>query len=217
MRIAITIGNLKKLRAYQEAAEQQGLDCVINPDSLDGLDGLMLAGGADINPALYGEQPHPETEAPDNPRDTREWALLTSALERDTPVLGICRGNQFFNVFFRGKLIQHLPNTDVHTQKHTDYAHDVAVLPGTLLESIVGRGLLQVNSRHHQGVDVPAHGLRVAAVSPSDNLVEALEIPGKRFALAVQWHPEDRTHVERERKIFEAFAHAVRWPHLAKR
>lgn len=210
MRVAITIGNLKKLDAYRIAVENTGLHPVINPDSLDGIAGLLLAGGADVNPALYGETPHPKTEKPDQERDRREWRLLEQALERDLPVLGVCRGNQFLNVFFGGRLVQHLPKTEVHQRPGTEEAHEVKVLAGTLLASIVGAGTYAVNSRHHQGVAEAAPGLRVSAVCPSDNLVEALELPGKRFVLAVQWHPEDRTHLDIDRHIFEAFAQAVR-------
>jgi putative glutamine amidotransferase len=220
MKVAVTIGNLKKVQAYLDALALAGLDYQINPDSLDGLDGLLLAGGADVNPALYGEEPHPETEAPDVERDRREANLLRQALERDAPVLGICRGNQFFNIAFGGALVQHLPNCDVHTKKATDYAHDVTIVPGTLLAGIVGTSPMPVNSRHHQGVAVAAPGLTVSATCPVDQLVEALEVPGKRFALAVQWHPEDRTGYERDRRIFEAFAAAVaarEQPHTAGR
>jgi putative glutamine amidotransferase len=211
-KVALTIGNLSKKGAYVDALVRTGIEPVLNPDSLDSFDGLLLAGGADVNPALYGEQPAPETEAPDTIRDRRESALLAEALERDVPVLGICRGNQFFNVYFGGKLVQHLPNCEVHRRQDTALAHEVRPVPGTLLASITGTDTLTVNSRHHQGVAAAAPGLTVAAVCPSDNLVEALEIPGKRFALAVQWHPEDRPDVECDRRIFEAFAQALRCP-----
>jgi putative glutamine amidotransferase len=210
MRVAITIGDLTRLDPYRAALEQQGLECVINPDSLKGIDGLLLAGGTDVDPRLYGETPGPHTQQPDEERDRRETLLVRQAMEGDVPLLAICRGHQFLNVAFRGKLVQHLPNHEFHSQRGVDPAHEVDVLPGTLLAELVGAGLRPVNSRHHQGVDAPAPELRVSAVSPSDNLVEALELPGKRFVLAVQWHPEDRTHVDGERRIFEAFAQAVR-------
>jgi gamma-glutamyl-gamma-aminobutyrate hydrolase PuuD len=216
LKVAITISNLKKAAAYQNAVEQTGLECVLNPDTMDGFEGLLLAGGADVNPAMYGEQRHPKTEEPDDERDARELLLLQAALDRDLPVLGICRGHQFLNVAFGGKLVQHLPNCEVHVQKSTDYAHDVVVLPDSMLGRILERPAVGVNSRHHQGVDVPAPGLISTAVSPSDNLVEALEVPGKRFVLSVQWHPEDRTHHEEDRRIFEAFAEAVRCRHPQK-
>jgi gamma-glutamyl-gamma-aminobutyrate hydrolase PuuD len=216
LRVAITISNLKKSAAYQNAVENAGLACVLNPDTLEGFGGLLLAGGADVNPAIYGEQRHPATEAPDDERDARELRLLKAALEWDVPVLGICRGHQFLNVAFGGKLVQQLPDYEVHVRKDAEYAHDVVVLPETVLRRILGRSTIGVNSRHHQGVEVPAPGLIPSAVSPSDNLVEALEAPGKRFVLSVQWHPEDRTHHEEDRRIFEAFAEAVRCRHPQK-
>ena len=177
---------------------QWGLSPVRNPVSLDGLDGLLLSGGSDINPRNYGQERLRQSDSPDDARDELEMRLLQDALMADLPVLAICRGLQLFNVFYGGSLIQHLPDSDVHRQKANGAetgkhpaAHSIQVKPETQLARIMGSGEHQVNSRHHQGVDRLGPGLIVSAVA-ADGVVEGLEAPEATFAVAVQWHPEDR-------------------------
>jgi len=220
MKAGVTFRKESKVVRYEFALRAVGIEPVrIAPDSdseLDSLDGLVLTGGTDINPARYGQQRNPETEDPDDERDALELRTLEAALSRGLPVVAICRGMQLFNVAHGGTLIQHLPSADLHSQnmpiaepgRHAA-THDVQVARNTRLAAIVGEGELAVNSRHHQAVDRPGEALVVSAVS-TDGVIEALERPGHSFAVAVQWHPEDRILVsEADRKLFEAFALAI--------
>jgi putative glutamine amidotransferase len=190
---------------------------VRNPESLDGLDGLLLTGGCDVNPERYGQPRAADSEPPEDARDELEIKLLEEALVRDLPVLAICRGMQIFNVVCGGTLIQHVANVDAHRVKARDKepgrhpaAHSIRVKPGTRLAEIIGAGEHEVNSRHHQAVEKLGDGLIETAIS-ADGIVEALELTGNgAFAVAVQWHPEDRVAVsEADRKLFEAFAAAM--------
>jgi len=217
MRAAITFSNAAKLGPYEEALREAGIEPLRNPDSLDSLHGLLLTGGPDINPARY-KQEFSGSEEVNDERDAREDRLLREALDHDIPVLAICRGLQMFNVVHGGTLIQHLPNTDEHRKKPRDAepgmhpaAHSVHVAENTRLAGIIGAGKHEVNSRHHQAADPQGlgKGLVVSAVSP-DGVIEGLELSEQSFAIAVQWHPEDRVRVsEADRKLFEAFAAAV--------
>jgi putative glutamine amidotransferase len=170
---------------------------VEHPHELLGLlDGLLLAGGADIDPAIYGQLPHPETQETVPERDAFEIALTRGAIERDLPVLGICRGMQLINVALGGTLTQHLPE-HVLDQQHRKVIgtfdgsdHDVEVLPDTLAMRVIGAEAHGTKSHHHQGVDAIGQGLSVSARSPLDGLIEALELPDRSFVLGVQWHPE---------------------------
>jgi putative glutamine amidotransferase len=174
-----------------DAALEHGPD-----EALDNLDGLMLAGGADIDPSTYGAQPHPMTGAAEPERDRTEIALTRRAVERDMPVLGICRGMQLINVAFGGTLRQHLPD-EVGHEDHRRVPgsfegadHDVRLRPGSLAALAAGEHLHATKSHHHQGVDVIGDGLEVTGVSTLDELPEAIEAPAHRFVLGVQWHPE---------------------------
>jgi putative glutamine amidotransferase len=220
MRVAVTFGNEARLGPYLTALREVGIDAALNPDSLaspDGLlDGLLLTGGSDINPARYGQNNSGSDEV-DDVRDEREMHLLQEALAADLPVLAICRGLQMFNVVFGGTLIQHLPSTAVHRQRPKNaepgkhpVAHEIGVSPETRLARIMGEGRHGVNSRHHQAVGLLGDGLIVTARA-DDDVVEAIEIADAAFAVAVQWHPEDRIFASAEdRKLFEAFAAAGR-------
>ena len=190
---------------YRSALREAGIESVETATALDGLDGLMLAGGTDVDPALYGETRRLETDEPDTVRDELEVRLLRDALALDIPVFGICRGLQTFNVAMGGTLHQHVEGHKFPKQREV---HSVAIAPGSLLESILGPGEYMVNSRHHQCAAKIADGLIVTAAAP-DGVVEALEAPGRRFVLAVQWHPEARTDGP-DRKLFDAFAQALR-------
>jgi gamma-glutamyl-gamma-aminobutyrate hydrolase PuuD len=211
-RVAVTFGNPKSVEPYEAALREVGLEPVRNPESLEGLAGLLLTGGTDVNPALYNEEPHAETQPPDQSRDDLEIRLLNQALESNVPVLAICRGLQLFNVAHGGTLIQHLDSRE-HEKKPelpaSAETHKTVIHPDTKLAGSIGTGEMGVNSRHHQAIGKLGEGLRVAAVSP-DNVIEAVERPDKDFAVAVQWHPEDRCMVDaRDRKLFESFAAAV--------
>jgi putative glutamine amidotransferase len=154
------------------------------------LDGLILAGGSDIDPASYGQEPHPETGGTNADRDRFEAALARAALERDMPVLGICRGMQMLNVACGGTLVQHID--DVVTHRHTpgEFAdHEVELDSGSLAARAAGGERLAVKSHHHQGVDRLGSAL-VATGRDADGLVEAIEMPERQFALGVLWHPE---------------------------
>ncbi len=192
--------------SYVEAAQNGGaLVVMLPPDgllledpgqALDLIDGLMLAGGADIDPSMYGEEPHPETVETVPERDRFEIALVRAAIERDLPVLGICRGMQLINVAYGGSLLQHLPERFGHHEHlrvigtFDGADHDVELLEGSLAAKAAGETHHATKSHHHQGVDRIGEGLQVSGHSCMDGLVEAIEMPGKRFVLGVQWHPE---------------------------
>jgi putative glutamine amidotransferase len=170
---------------------------VDDPDeALDRVDGLMLVGGADIDPATYGAEAHPATFGSVPERDAFELALVRRALEHDMPVLAICRGMQVMNVACGGTLHQHLPELVGHEHHRRvlgsfDGAdHDVRLTPGSLAARAAGEQRHATKSHHHQGVDRLGDGLVVTGWADMDELPEALEIEGNRFALGVQWHPE---------------------------
>jgi putative glutamine amidotransferase len=193
-------------RSYVEAVQNGGGLAVMLPpddlllddpgDALDLLDGLMLVGGADIDPAVYGGDAHPETVDTVLERDRFEMALVLAAIERDLPVLGICRGMQLINVAYGGTLLQHLPERFGH-HEHLKVVgtfdgadHDVDLLAGSLAAAAAGESHHATKSHHHQGVDRLGDGLQVTGSSSMDGLPEAIEMPGRRFVLGVQWHPE---------------------------
>ena len=207
IRVALPFGSRTpegKRTPYRQALDRAGIQPVENVTTLAGLDGLLLAGGSDIDPARYGAPRHPETGEPDPDRDSLETVLLREALERDLPVLAICRGHQLLNVVLGGTLAQHIEG---HLHPKQSDVHPITIASPSRLRSILGVDEFVVNSRHHQGVDLVASGLVVVARAP-DNVVEALELPGKRFVLAVQWHPEDRTGGP-DARLFEAFRDAA--------
>ena len=187
-------------RAYSLAVQRAGgLALVLPPDDvvaeapdelLDMLDGLILAGGSDIDPASYGAKPHPETRGTRPERDRFELALGTRALERDMPVLGICRGMEMLNVIQGGTLNQHL-GLELHRHTPGTYAdHGVRLEPGSLAARVVGDERTEVRSAHHQGLDELGEGV-VASGYADDGIVEAIELPERSFAVGVLWHPEE--------------------------
>jgi putative glutamine amidotransferase len=193
-------------RSYVEAVQHTGaLVLMLPPDkllvedpgeALDLLDGLLLAGGADIDPTSYGQTAHPQTVDTVPERDRFEIALVRSAIERDLPVLGICRGMQLINVAYGGTLLQHLPERFGHHEHlrvpgtFDGADHDVDLIEGTLAARAAGETHHATKSHHHQGVDRLGEGLRISGCSSMDGLPEAIEMPDRRFVLGVQWHPE---------------------------
>jgi putative glutamine amidotransferase len=190
--------------AYVAAVQDAGgLAVLLPPDPvaterpdevLDRLDGLVVAGGRDVDPRRYGAEPHPRTDPPATARDAFELALSARAVERDLPFLGICRGMQVLNVARGGTLVQHLPDLVGH-EAHRETVgvfgdHDVTLAEGTLARRAAGEARHATKSHHHQGVDTLGEGLVVSGWSALDELPEAIEVPGARYALGVQWHPE---------------------------
>lgn len=166
---------------------------VADPDDvLDILDALLVVGGNDVDPALYGREPHPQNGEVSPRRDSVELAVVRRALERDVPLLGICRGIQVLNVARGGTLVQHLADVmDVTPHRRSDAEfgeHDVVTEPGSRLRSIVGERT-RVLSHHHQGIERLGEGLAVTARAP-DGVIEGLEDPALRFAVGVLWHPD---------------------------
>lgn len=175
------------------------------------LDGLVVAGGPDVSPALYGCAPHPRTTADAPERDGWESALIEAALAAELPLLGICRGMQLLNVVRGGTLVQHLPDA-VGTEDHCPTpgvftCHPVRPVPGTALAGLVPEAELSVPTYHHQAVDRLGSGLRAAAHA-ADGTVEAVEGQGPGFVLGVQWHPERHQDL----RIVRALVHAAAAP-----
>jgi putative glutamine amidotransferase len=160
---------------------------------LESIDGLIVTGGRDIDPARYGQEPHPTTDAPGVERDAWEDALLRGAIERDLPFLGICRGAQVLNVALGGTLIQHLPDVLGSTRYQLGEGNfndvSVEVEAGSELSELVGAGVT-AKVYHHQAIDRVADGLTVTART-RDGVIEAVELGSVEFGIAVQWHPEE--------------------------
>ena len=176
---------------------------------LRGVDGLVFAGGRDVNPERYGTAPHEQTDQPDLRRDAWEFALLDAALAHSMPTLFICRGAQVLNVHKGGTLIQHLPDVVGSTNYQRGNAEfttmDMAVTAGTALHTIVG-DVVSGNVYHHQAIDSVGAGLSVSARS-ADGIIEAVEIDDHPFGIAVQWHPEVTSDVDG--RLFDALVSAA--------
>jgi putative glutamine amidotransferase len=193
-------------RSYVDAVQRAGGAALVLPadpdwttrpdDVLDLLDGLLLAGGADVDPRFYGAEAHPETKGTTPERDVFEIALARRAVERDMPFLGICRGMQVINVALGGTLHQHLPEVVGHGEHRRVLGsfvgadHDVRLDGGSLAARSAGEEVHVTKSHHHQGLDALGQGLVVTGRSDLDDLPEAVELPDRRFVLGVQWHPE---------------------------
>ncbi len=180
----------------------------------DRLDGLLLSGGGDVLPGLYGREPHPATAEIDPLRDRFEFALCRRALDRGAPVLGICRGIQVMNAALGGTLIQDIPTERDGDLSHyirtpSDApAHTVTCAPGSTIGGLLGTKALPVNSRHHQAVDLVADGLYATAVAP-DGIIEAIESTDGRAFLGVQFHPENLVR-DRSSCFLELFRWLIR-------
>jgi putative glutamine amidotransferase len=201
--------------AYVDAVERAGGRPVVIPPSEQGveetlatLDGVVFSGGADVDPSRYGAERNPETDEPQARRDEGEMLLLQAALERDMPVLAICRGVQLLNVARGGDLVQHLPDAvgnDAHKQTPGEFVeHPVEIKEGSRLASIVGERS-DVTSHHHQGLGRVGAGL-VETAWADDGTLEAVEDPSLRFAVGVQWHPEENE----DAALFEALVDEAR-------
>jgi putative glutamine amidotransferase len=210
-------------RSYVDAVQRAGgVALMLPPDEralddpdalLDLVDGLVLAGGADIDPDSYGSERHSATVGTVPERDTFEIALTRRAFERDLPLLGICRGMQLMNVARGGTLLQHLPESHGHHEHRRNPGsfdgadHDVRLAEGSLAARAAGETTHGTLSHHHQAVDRLGDGFEVTGWSTLDELPEAIEVPGARFALGVQWHPEvDETSRLIEALVAEAAA-----------
>ena len=209
-RVGVTYRDAGKVAPYENALREVGIEPVLiragDPAPVEALDGLLLTGGTDVNSKLYRQEPHQASDQPDDERDAMEQRLLESALDRDLPVLAICRGMQLFNVVHGGTIEQHVEG---HRQPGVAEAHPIGVEAGTRLAQAIGPGKHLVNSRHHQVVDQAGRGLRVSARS-EEGYPEALEREDKKFAVAVQWHPEDLVDKHEEAKhLFQAFADSL--------
>lgn len=162
-------------------------------ETLDTLDALVLSGGSDLDPELYGAEPHPATSGVRPERDRAELALLREALERDLPLLAICRGSQLLNVVHGGDLVQHVPEVvghDGHKETPGVFSeHEIETAPTSRLRELLG-GRTLVKSHHHQAYGRLGRGL-VEAAWAEDGTLEAIEDPSRRFAVGVQWHPEE--------------------------
>jgi putative glutamine amidotransferase len=205
---------------YLEGVTRAGGIAVILPpqqvDSEDarnllaGLDGLVITGGRDVEAARYGHESHEKAEKPDLLRDLLEDELISAAIQMKLPFLGICRGAQMLNVNRGGTLIQHLPDVvgdNRYLQGEGNFAHmQMSVREGSLLSSIVGEQVDDAALYHHQAIDEPGEGLQVVAYSP-DGIVQAVEVEGHPFGLAVQWHPEQTLE---DLRLFEALITAAK-------
>ena len=205
-------------RAYATAVQRAGgIALILPPDSradaaedlLERVDALLLAGGADLDPATYGADAHPETKNTRAERDAFEVAIARMALERGMPVLGICRGMHLLNVALGGTLVQHLPDVIGHDDhRHTPGAfgdHEVRLEAGSLAARAIGTERTPVKSHHHQGLDRLGEGVVATGWSEPDQVVEAIELEGRPYALGVLWHPEED---ERSRVIASLVAAA---------
>lgn len=206
---------------YTESLRRAGAIPVIIPpqpenarEIVEELDGLVLAGGDDCDPAVYGEQRHPSVEPMDPRRQNNDLSLARAARDRGIPTLAICLGVQVMNVAAGGTLIQ-----DIASQVDTDidhasepmnrHRHEVVVEQGTKLANIVKSRELNVNSSHHQAIRTVGDGLRVTAHAP-DGIIEGLEDPSRPFYIGVQWHPEDMSGEQSASTLFGAFVDAAR-------
>lgn len=215
------------LRTYVEALSGAGAIPVIVPLGLSAsdllslytrLDGVLLPGGGDIDPAEFGEAPHPKLSDDVDPvRDATELALARQAIGDDKPLLAVCRGVQVLNVALGGTLYQDLPSQYPGVLKHSyrlreasrDYlAHSVHIEEDSHLARVLGASIVQVNSRHHQAIRDLAPGLQIVARAP-DGVIEGVEHPAHRFVLGVQWHPENLQALPEMKRLFEAFVQAA--------
>lgn len=210
--------------AYTRAILQAGGFPVVIPTGLEApalqgllerLDGVVLSGGGDLDPALFNGDPHPKVYGISPERDQLEISLVHLVLGMDKPLLAICRGIQVLNVALGGELYTHIADQKEHALKHDWFpkfprdklAHTVSLKCDSVLDQIYGADEIQVNSLHHQGISNVGEGLEAIAFAP-DGLVEGLEVRGASFAVGVQWHPECLPADEGSQKLFQALIQA---------
>ena len=217
----IALTPCSKPHDYEAAIERAGgeilrVDLTVHrpADVIASADGLLLPGGGDVLPSLYGEAAHPSFSAAEAGRDDYELELARRALEANLPLLAICRGAQVLNVACGGSLVQHIPdqvgtlvNHELREPPHA-IAHDVWVTSGSLLRERLEGDTCAVNSRHHQAPSALGKGLVASATAP-DGVIEAIEDPSKRFCLGVQWHPENFYRTGEFRALFEGLLNAA--------
>jgi len=224
----IAIAPCSKLHDYEEAVRRAGGDLwVLDPstdrpeDVVRAATGLLLAGGGDVLPRIYGAATHPSYSGAEVGRDEYEIELARRALELHLPLFAICRGIQVLNVARGGTLVQDIPTELPGTLEHklavpphesVELAHEIWIEGGSLLATLAGERLkdadtCQVNSRHHQAVKTLGEGLVATATAP-DGVIEAIEDPTRRFCLGVQWHPENFYRTGEFRSLFEGFVEA---------
>ena len=221
----IAIPPCDKLRDYEESIRRAGADVRVLDRAIDrpedvirSAQGILLPGGGDVMPSIYGEAAHRTYSAAEPGRDDYELELARRAVEADVPLLGICRGIQVLNVARGGSLVQDIQDeigvTVNHTQRDSPVtiAHEVWISEGSLLDRLMRERLesdsCPVNSRHHQAPKVLGAGLIVSATAP-DGVIEAIEDSSRRFCLGVQWHPENFSRTGEFRPIFEGFIQAA--------
>ena len=222
----IGVTRCSRLDDYVASVEQAGasarvLEVSESPRALLGqLDGLLLTGGGDIDPVLYGEARHASVYDAEPGRDEFEIDLARRAMDADLPLLAICRGSQVLNVAAGGNLVQDIPSAIATTLSHSvdvpkdAAAHDVQVAAGSMLKRVLGPAVAagqtcRVNSRHHQSVGRLGERL-VATATAADGVVEGIESPGATFCVGVQWHPENFWRTGEFRPLFDAFVSAAR-------
>jgi len=200
--------------------EAGGIPAVLPPlsaedisDALARVDGLLLTGGADINPARYGQEPHEKTKFLNPRREEADIALARTAIDMDLPVLAICLGAQIVNVACGGDLVQDIESQLASPLKHSSVAqpkpmHEVTIDSGTKLHSVLGVSRLETNSSHHQAMRNIGNGLLINAHAP-DDIIEGVEAIDKRFVIAVQWHPERMTDRPKHLRLFKALVEAA--------
>ena len=222
----IAIAQSRRMADYEESVKRAGGEPVVvaaggeRPEHvLARVDALVLTGGADVDPKLYGEAPHASFESAEAGRDAFEIELSRAAVKAGVPLLAICRGMQVLNVAMGGTLIQDIPSQVSGALGHSvpeprfAIAHEVWVSTGSRLATLLADHMedgetCHVNSRHHQAVKVAAPGFDVTATSP-DGVIEAMEKPGAAFCLAVQWHPENFWRTGEFRALFEGLVAAA--------
>jgi putative glutamine amidotransferase len=222
----IAVAPARKMDDYREAMRLAGIDgheLVFEQDAPEAVvarhGGVLLLGGSDVDPALYGEERHPATEVVAAPRDTYEIALVHAAITRDLPIFAICRGIQLLNVALGGSLVQDIPTEVIQHLDHNPggapsmIGHYIEVTPGTTLAELLAPeierdGFFAVNSRHHQAIKKVAEGLKVTA-SSVDGVIEGVERPSSRFCVGVQWHPESFWQSGRFQGLFKGFLAAA--------
>jgi len=224
--IVIGISDCSKYANYENWIKEEGIDIIRlgykqnNSDEIEKCDGIILTGGEDVNPRLYNQPEFLRYVNPkdiDEKRDEFEWKIMRHIEDKQKPLLGICRGLQFANVFFGGTLVPDLPAfgkfNHAKFEEGNDRQHNVEIDANSILYKIIKEDKGEINSAHHQSADMPGFGLVTNAMSP-DGVIEAMErrFPEKSFLLLVQWHPERMANTESNfsKNIKQSFLDAVR-------